>query len=113
MRRQMLTLQDAHALTIGISQYRYITSLPATQDALDVASVLRDGSLGGYPEENVRSLLDGDATKAAILTELERLAQRTNDRSTVFVYFSGHGGRATGADGETCYLMPVDGRDGS
>jgi len=109
----MLTLQDAHALTIGISQYRYITSLPATQDALDVANVLCDRSLGGYPEENVRSLLDGDATKTAILTELERLASRTNERSTVFVYFSGHGGRAAGAGGETCYLMPMDGRDGS
>ncbi len=108
-----MSLQDAHALTIGISQYRHITSLPATQDALDVANVLRDHSLGGYPEGNVRSLLDGDATKTAILTELERLASCTTDRSIVFVYFSGHGGRAGGAGGETCYLMPVDGRDGS
>ena len=107
-----MTLQDAHALTIGISQYRYIPPLPATQDAEDVAAVLRDGGLGGYPGENVRSLLDGGATKAAILTELEHLASCTTDRSTVFLYFSGHGGRATGAGGETCYLMPVDGRDG-
>lgn len=108
-----MTLQDAHALTIGISQYRHVTSLPATQDALDVAKVLQDSSLGGYPAGNVHTLLDGDATKAAILAELDQLASRTNDRSTVFVYFSGHGGRATGAGGETCYLMPVDGRDGS
>jgi hypothetical protein len=100
-------------LTIGISQYHHITPLPATQDAPDVAAVLGDRSLGGYPAGNVRSLLDGAATKAAILAELEQLASRTNDRSTVFVYFSGHGGRATGAGGETCYLMPVDGRDGS
>jgi len=108
-----LSLEDAHALTIGISGYQHINPLPATEDALDVANVLRDRSLGGYPDANVRSLLDGDATKAAILAELDGLASRTNDRSTVFVYFSGHGGRAAGAGGETCYLMPVDGRDGS
>jgi Caspase domain/TIR domain len=108
-----VTLQNAHALTIGISQYRHVTALPATQDAEDVANVLRDASLGGYPEQNVRSLLDGAATKAAIVTELEQLASCTDDRSTVFIYFSGHGGRAIGASGETCYLMPVDGRDGS
>jgi hypothetical protein len=109
----MLTLHDAHALTIGISQYRHVTPLPATQDALDVASVLRDASLCGYPAANVRSLLDGEATRAAILAELEQLASRTNERSTVFIYFSGHGGRAADASGETCYLMPVDGQEGS
>jgi len=107
-----LRLHDAHALTIGISQYQHITPLPPTQDALDVANVLRDRSLGGYPDGNVRSLLDAGATRAAILAELDGLASRTNDRSTVFVYFSGHGGRAAGEGGETCYLMPVDGRDG-
>jgi len=108
-----VTLQDAHALTIGISPYQHIAPLPATQDAQDVAGVLRDGALGAYPDGNVRSLLDGAATKAAILDELARLASRTTERSTVFIYFSGHGGRATGPDGETCYLMPVDGQDGS
>jgi hypothetical protein len=106
-------MQDAHALTIGISQYHHVPVLPPTQDALDVAGVLRDGALGAYPDGNVRSLLDGAATKAAILAELGQLAARTSERSTVFIYFSGHGGRATGASGETCYLMPVDGRDGS
>jgi len=109
----MVTLPDAHALSIGISQYRHIRELPATQDALDVASVLRDGALCGYPAANVRLLLDGAATKAAILAELDGLATRTTEHSTVFVYFSGHGGRAVGAAGETCFLMPVDGRSGS
>lgn len=107
-----MTLQDGHALAIGISQYRYLNPLPATHDAPDVASVLGDGALGAYPPANVRMLLDGDATKPAILTELAQLAARTNERSTVFVYFSGHGGRAAGDGGETCYLMPVDGRSG-
>lgn len=103
-----MRLHDAHALTVGVSQYRQLRPLPAGQDALDVASVLRDGALCAYPAANVRSLLDGDATKVAVLAELDALAVRTTERSTVFVYFSGHGGRAEGTD--TCYLMPVDGR---
>jgi hypothetical protein len=117
LEQRMVTLPDAHALSIGISQYRHLRELPATQDALDVASVLRDGALCGYPDANVRLLLDGAATKAAILAELDGLAARTTEHSTVFLYFSGHGGRAAGASagtsGETCFLMPVDGRSGS
>jgi hypothetical protein len=109
----MSTFQDAHALTIGISRYHHITGLPVTRDAQDVAEVLREPSLGGYPAGNVRTLLEGDATRAAILAELEHLASCTTDRSTVFIYFSGHGGRAMAPAGEACYLMPVDGRDGS
>lgn len=107
------TLRDAHALSIGISQYRYIRSLPATQDAHDVASILRDGGLCGYPDANVRLLLDGEATKAAILGELDRLAASTTEHSTVFIYFSGHGGSAMHGPDDTCYLMPVDGRSGA
>lgn len=105
---QTVTLGDAHALSIGISQYRHVRRLPATQDAIDVASVLRDGSLCGYPDGNVRLLLDGDATKAAILHELDGIAARTTEQSTVFVYFSGHGGGV--ATGDACYLMPIDAR---
>src|SRR5262245_34634599 len=102
------TLADAHALSVGISAYRHIRSLPATQDAHDVATVLRDRGLCGYPDSNVRLLLEGDATRAAILGELDRLAALTSAASTVFIYFSGHGGRTVDGN-ETCYLMPVDG----
>lgn len=105
-----MTLHDAHALTVGVSRYSHLRPLPATQDAQDVAGVLCDAALGAYPAENVRSLIDGDATRAAILDELDGLAARTTEHSTVFVYFSGHGGRSTNSR-ETCYLMPVDGRD--
>ena len=110
---RMMTLPDAHALSIGISAYRHIRPLPATEDARDIAAVLRDPARCGYPDGNVRLLLDGDATRAAILAELYGLATRTTEHSTVVLYFSGHGGRADGAAGDTCFLMPVDGRAGS
>jgi hypothetical protein len=103
-----VTFHDAHALIVGIAAYRHLRPLPATHDALDVAGVLRDRALCGYPDGNVRSLLDGDATRAQILGELDRLAERATERSTVLVYFSGHGGRSAGEG--TCYLVPVEGR---
>lgn len=101
---------DAHALLIGVSAYQGIPPLPHKPDAEDMAEVLTDPALCGYPKENVRVLLEEEATRERILAELAELARRSTADSTVFVYFSGHGGRAQVAGVETCFLMPVDGR---
>jgi uncharacterized caspase-like protein len=39
------------------------------------------------------TLLDSDASQAAIRHGLSALADRSNKDSTVLIYFSGHGGR--------------------
>lgn len=85
-------LADAHALAIGVSRYSHIRPLPDVQDASDVAAALTDPALAGCPPANARTLLDAEATRAAILAELEQLVKRTTADSTV-LYFSGHGGR--------------------
>ena len=84
-------LEDAHALVIGISRYLHAPELRTTQDAQDVAAVLGDPACCGYPPAAVRVLLDGDATRAAILAALDALAHDTREASTVFLYYSGHG----------------------
>ncbi|HET7501970.1 MAG TPA: caspase family protein [Kofleriaceae bacterium] len=104
-----MTLPDAHALAIGISKYQHISTLPEVHDAPDVAAALVVPELCGYPPGNVQTLLDAAATRAAILDALDQLAQRTRESSTVFLYFSGHGGRIQRGGADTCYLMPVDG----
>ncbi|HSK03826.1 MAG TPA: caspase family protein [Kofleriaceae bacterium] len=101
-------LPDAHALVIGVSAYQRVRPLPAVHDAEDVAAVLADPARGGYPAGNVRILLEERATRAAILGALDELAARARPASTVFVYFSGHGGAASHGGAETCYLMPVE-----
>jgi hypothetical protein len=103
-----MSFQDAHALVVGISAYQRVRPLPAVQDAQDVAAALADPALCGYPAVNVRMLLEEAATRAAILGALDELAARTRSTSTVFVYFSGHGGAAAHRGGEACYLMPVE-----
>lgn len=102
-----MLLDDAHALVIGISRYQHAPELRTTQDAQDIAAVLQDPACCGYPPAAVRTLLDGDATRAAILAALDALARDTRESSTVFIYYSGHGAQAAG-ETSSYYLVPVD-----
>jgi len=113
-----MVLEDAHALVIGISRYQHVAQLRTTQDAADVAAVLRDPACCGYPPAAVQALLEEDATRAAILAALDALARDTREASTVFIYYSGHGGQAAGnpapgAGSHIHYVVPVDGSAGS
>ncbi|HEU4404121.1 MAG TPA: TIR domain-containing protein [Polyangiaceae bacterium] len=102
-----MRIHHAHALTVGVSSYRYVRPLPRTFDAEDVAALLRDPQAGAYPPEQVHSLVEGEATKAGLLTALDELAARVPEDGTALVYFSGHGGRSAGG-GSECYLLPVE-----
>jgi len=107
-------LDDAHALVLGVSSYLHVSPLPpAVRDGAGrLAEVLADPHHGGYPRHQIRSLFDGDVTRQAVLEELEVLAATAGPESTLFLYFSGHGGRA--GDGTGCtYLLPVDADDAS
>lgn len=103
-----MTLTNAYALVIGVSQYRHIPALPRVADSEDMAAVLSDPSSCGYEPANVMLLQDSEATRARIIEELDRLGERASPDATVLVYFSGHGGRTPG-DGGGSYLMPIDG----
>jgi hypothetical protein len=110
---QAMQLEDARAVVIGISRYLHAPELRPTQDAQDVAAVLTDPACCGYPPGAVRVLVDGDATRAAILGALDALAHDSRDTSTIFLYFSGHGAHATGPGRPGYYLVPVDASIGS
>ncbi|EAR16127.1 caspase family protein [Robiginitalea biformata] len=81
-------LQNAHALLIGIS---YEDGLDTIGDAEDVARILRDPERCGYPPGQVTLLTGADADRKGILGALEALAERTDEQSSVFLYYSGHG----------------------
>src|SRR5262249_60572683 len=78
----MPTLDHAHALVVGIAGYQHVEKLPAVRDAQDIAALLRDPAHCGYPAANVRLLLDGQATRAALRHNLAVLAQRATAEST-------------------------------
>jgi hypothetical protein len=101
-----LTLDNAHGLIVQISAYQHVPALPAVDDAAAITGVLTDR--GGYADDNVRVLVDAGATRSALLAALDDLAARTNRESTVFLYFSGHGGHVASGPHGGEYLLPVD-----
>jgi hypothetical protein len=93
---------QGHALIIGVG-----ADLPDTvNDAVGLAEILRDPERCAYPPAQVTILTSEQATRAAILTALEKLAQTTDADSTVMIYFSGHGYQVISPTGEVYYLMP-------
>ena len=81
-------LKNAHALLIGIA---YEDGLDTIGDAEDVARILKDPDRCGYPPEQVTLLTGAKADRSGILEALEALAERTDEQSSVFLYYSGHG----------------------
>ncbi|MFD8974342.1 caspase family protein [Streptomyces sp. NPDC059593] len=105
-----MTLGTRRALVIGIANYDTISSLPEAvlNDARDTASVLRAEEYCGFPPNQVKVLLDDQATLEGIRSGLAYLASTSTTEDTVVIFFSGHGGRLPTAVGETSALLPVD-----
>ena len=106
----MAAMDNSYALIIGIADYLHVTKLPVTvrDDAQDVRDLLVDPLHCGYPPDNVRLLLDGQATREAILSALSELATRTHPASNLLIYISSHGGRVISGPHAGEYLLPVD-----
>ncbi|HUU62409.1 MAG TPA: caspase family protein [Dehalococcoidia bacterium] len=85
------------AVVIGISNYRAGDSLwnPAN-DAKEMKQALIDNY--GFPENNIKLLLDRKATARAIDKAIDWLAKSEDADSSVVFFFSGHGYRAADAD---------------
>jgi uncharacterized caspase-like protein len=104
----MPAISNGHALVVGITDYANIRKLPKVRDAEDLAKAIGDPALCGYDAKNVTVLLDGEATREKIRAGLEKLKGRCNADSTVFLYFSGHGGQIKQGANKGQYLLPVD-----
>src|SRR5947208_8432436 len=65
----------------------------------------------GFARENVRTLVDSEATGASIRDALSRFADRRSiqEGDQIVIYFSGHGATVKTSDGrETGFLIPSD-----
>ena len=99
---------NSWALVVGINTYKVFPLHYARKDAEAVAGLLI--SQLGFPKDNVKLLVDGKATKKAIVgsfLEFTRDKVQPNDR--VLFYFAGHGHTKTGNRGDIGFLVPVDG----
>ncbi len=103
--------RESWALIVGINDYQ---SWPKLRYAVNDANSIEEALVTkfGFKRENIRKLLNGDATRQRILGTLGdeftdgKKVQR-DDR--VFVFFAGHGATRTFEDGRQFgFIVPVD-----
>lgn len=101
---------QGHALLIGVANYQQVSSLPSAilNDVNDVAATLSSPKYCAYTPANIVTLLDENATRAAVLKELNELAARADSGDTVCVFFSGHGGVVGSPGKEDSVLVTFD-----
>jgi hypothetical protein len=80
------------ALLVGVARYDNMRSLKYTDDdAYRLNAFLRSPEGGAVPDEQLRVLIDEDATKEKIEKELKYIAGKASKNDMIIFYFSGHG----------------------
>jgi tetratricopeptide (TPR) repeat protein len=98
------------AVVIGVSSYKNLSPESqlhyAHRDAEDIAAFLRSPNGGGFPSNQIKVLLNQDATLPAIRTALGTWLPRSSEPDdVVYVFFAGHGVVEGDNDG---YLLAYD-----
>jgi len=106
-----------HALVIGIDEYEdaaYPDLGYAVADARAVAKILIESY--GFESDDVRLIVNGDATRDALASALEVWAcdtERVGEEDLFVLFFAGHGVTRPGRRESRGYIVPVDGRSNS
>jgi len=78
------------------------------KDAKDIKAILTNPNLCGYPSDQVKLLVDHEATADGIRSSLRWLADKVGPEDTAVFFFSGHGGRLDSGPMAGNYLLPFD-----
>lgn len=100
--------KNAYAVVIGIENYRQ--KLPKADYAAHDAKTMTEylTKVMGYPEENVITLVNDNATMTDFVKYFEKwLPNNVEKDGSVFIYYSGHGAPDTKTGG--AFLVPYDG----
>jgi hypothetical protein len=80
------------ALVVGVGRYTSMPVLKYTDDdAYQMYAFLKSPEGGALPENQVKVLIDDDATSANILYQMRQLFLKADENDVVMLYFSGHG----------------------
>ncbi len=96
---QQAGIAERYALLIGISEYANTTiDLNfAANDARALNDLLLDPEIGAYKPENIRLLLNEEATRRNIMSSLNSwLGNRVQEEDSVLIFYSGHGALGNG-----------------
>lgn len=82
---------DEHfALIIGINKYDNLNNLEyAVNDARSIYDILIDKL--GYKKENIKLILDDDATKTNIMNAYYEISKEACNDDSVLIFYAGHG----------------------
>lgn len=101
------TLDHAHALIIGVANYKdsSISDLPeVANDVQAIHAVLIDPQVAAYPPDQVKLLLNEQASASAIRAAFAALADACKPEATALIYISSHGHALPNGE----YLIPYD-----
>ena len=80
------------AVIIGVASYSHMPVLRYTDDdAYRMFAFLKSPEGGALKDEQIRILIDEDATKANIQSTMTEVFSKAGDNDLVMLYFSGHG----------------------
>ncbi|MEM9929139.1 MAG: caspase family protein, partial [Bacteroidota bacterium] len=89
------------AVVVGAARYTHMRTLKYTDDdAYQLAGFLRSVEGGALPNEQVKVLIDEDATHRNIIMAMRETYQRADENDVILFYFSGHGLKGS--------FLPVD-----
>lgn len=110
-RPESVTGIQKYAVIVGVSKYKTpaISSLAfADRDAQSVRDFLLSPLGGAFPRENIRYLVNEDATLTNVRTALFTFLTKPRKDDLVVIYFAGHGFHDPN-DRRNLYLLPYDG----
>jgi hypothetical protein len=80
------------AVLVGIARYNHMRSLKYTDDdAYRLHAFFKSPEGGAIPDDQIRVLIDEDATKKTIEGTLKNIADKAGENDIIIFYFSGHG----------------------
>ena len=80
------------AVIVGVSSYAHMPSLKYTDDdAYQIYAFLKSPEGGALPNEQIRLLIDENATRQNILAGMNDVLLKADENDVVLMYYSGHG----------------------
>lgn len=106
------TTGQRYAVVVGVSRYQFAgPGLPnlqyADRDASDFRDFLTSADGGNFPRDNIKFLLNEDATSQNVLSALRTFLTKPRPQDVVIVYFAGHGSPDPN-DPRNLYLLTYD-----
>ena len=103
------------ALLIGIGKYEVLPRLPGSKNDIDLVHQVLV-SRYGFSDENVYEVRDEAATRAGVLSALNKIVREAGPKDVVYIHYSGHGSQVQDLNGDEPEdqldetIVPQDGR---